>query len=203
MKLRFLLLLISLGTVFGICAQEVKKPTQFSPEIKLSFNLVPNSFLGYSGFGVGFHNAFFNHKRCNLIVGLEYNGIHQRFHFLEDEIITDFYNYIGIPINCRVNFGKKVKFFIEAGGFFDAVVFETLKSLKYGNKWEKENIVTTYKFHKPDFGFSGGIGLRIPIKKYEIFIKSDYKNGLRCFYKVYGAIHSVNRYWRVAVGFKI
>jgi len=41
--------------------------------------------------------------------------------------------------------------------------------------------------------------LRIPVKKYEILVKSDYKSGMgSLFYS-----STPNGYWRFAVGFKI
>jgi len=57
--------------------------------------------------------------------------------------------------------------------FFDPIVIE--KRIFTGQEIST-NKKTIY-MHKPDFGFSGGIGLRIPVKKYEILIKGDYKSG--------------------------
>ena len=196
MKYHFLILVVFLGTIFSVSAQDsVKK--QFSPEFKLSFNFSNKTLLGGYGFGVGFYNAFFSQKRCNLITGLEYNVVFRNMIFLEDDF-QGRYHYIGIPANVRVNFGKKVTFFIEAGVFFDPIVIE--KRIFYEKEKSKE-AKTTY-MHKPDFGFSGGIGLRIPVKKHEILVKSDYKLAMIRFFD-YSRIHFLNEYWRFGVGFKI
>ncbi|MCL2291064.1 MAG: hypothetical protein FWC34_10275 [Bacteroidetes bacterium] len=197
MKYRFLLLIIFIGSNFGMFAQESQKK-HFSPEFKVSFHIRNGGLMQVQdlfGFGVGISNAFFNQKRCNLIVGLEYNGLFRQPSFAQE--FESFYNFIGIPVNVRVNFGKKVKFFIEAGAFFEPVVFEKRKFTEKGTIIERETIV-----YKPDFGISGGVGLRIPVKKYEILIKSDYKWGLRSTFDR-SFIASYNQYWRLAVGFKI
>ncbi|MCL2289431.1 MAG: PorT family protein, partial [Bacteroidetes bacterium] len=177
-------------------AQESQKK-HFSPEFKLSFNFPNKTLLGGYGFGAGVHNAFFNQKRWNLIIGLEYNVVFRNMVFLLDDV-GGHYHYIGIPINVRVNFGKKVKFFIEAGAFFDPLVLEKRKPIE-------KDISTTEKtiyVYNPDFGISGGVGLRIPVKKYEILIKSDYKSGMRHLFD-YSFITRFNSYWRFAVGFKM
>ena len=196
MKFRFLLIIFFLGVTFSIFAQNSEKHTQFSPEFKVSFNMDFSSFIGGNyGFGVGLYNAFYNQKRCNLIVGLEYNAVYFSAFLLERDYYTPFYYYIGIPVSCRVNMGKKVKFFIEAGAFFDPLVIE--KRIPF-----EKDVSTTDKtvyLNHPDFGFFGGVGLRIPVKKYEILIKSDYKSGMGSLF----CSSTPNSCWRFAVGFKI
>jgi len=196
MKIRLLLLIIFLTTVFGVFAQEPQLK-HFSPELKLSFNFTNKNLLGGYGFGVGAYNAFFNQKRFNLITGLEYNIVFSNIIFLEDDF-GGRYHYIGIPANVRVNFGKKVKFFIEAGAFFDPLVIEKRIFVEQEISTNKKTIY----MHKPDFGFSGGVGLRIPVKKYEILIKSDYKLGMSRFFD-FSRIYYFNGYWRFGVGFKM
>jgi len=117
--------------------------------------------------------------------------------FLEDDFAGR-YHYIGIPVNARVNFGKKVKFFIEAGAFFDPVIIEKRTFIEHEISRPEKSIY----MHKPDFGISGGIGMRIPVKKYEILIKCDYKWGMRNLFDS-SNIAAFNKYWRIGVGFKI
>jgi len=196
MKNRLLLLIILSATAFSIFAQGSQRK-HFSPEIKISYNLQINTLFGGNGFGVSVHNAFFNQNRFNLVVGLEYNAVFFKIYFLESDFVPQLH-FVGIPVNARVNFGKNVKFFIEAGVFFDPVVLEKQIFL------EKENSKTekTVYMYKPDFGLSGGIGLRIPVKKYELLIKSDYKWGMGSLVQFCPAAR-YNKYWRFAVGFKI
>ena len=93
--------------------------------------------------------------------------------------------------------GKKVKFFVEAGAFFDPLVIERSKPIYENSTLKKETLI-----HKPNFGIFGGIGLRIPVKKYEILLKSDYKWGFRDFFDS-SPIARKNSCWRFAIGFKI
>jgi len=197
MKNRFLILIVLLVTTFPIFAQGSQRK-HFSPEIKIFYNQTVNAFADFYGFGVGVHNAFFNQNRFNLIIGLEYNAL-----FCKDYLLEGYYKYqlqfVSIPVNARVNFGKKVKFFIEAGAFFDPVVYGKIIFLD-------ESLIsliddTGYLF-KPDFGISCGVGLRIPVNKFEIIIKSDYKLGIRGLVE-FCPIAICNNYWRFAVGFKI
>ena len=136
-------------------------------------------------------------KAYGFGAGLEYNVVFRNMVLLEDDF-PGRYHYIGIPANVRVNFGKKVKFFIEAGVFFDPIIIE--KRIFTGQEIST-NKKTIY-MHKPDFGISGGIGLRIPIKKYELLLKNDYKWGMKNFYDL-SSIAAYNSYLRFTVGFKV
>jgi len=193
MKYRLLCIIILLGTTFSVFAQESQKK-HFSPEITLSFNCANNSNV--SGFVTGLYNVFFNQKRCNLITGVEYNVKFRNIILLENDFRGRFH-YIGIPVNARVNFGKKVKFFIEAGGFFDPIVIEKRIFAKHEIPANKKTVF----IHKPDFGFSGGVGLRIPIKKHEFLIKIDHKLTMRRFFD-FSRTADLNGLWRIGVGFK-
>jgi len=197
MKRYLTLIIIFTGTIFCLYSQESEKKTNFSPEITLSYNYVNKNLLDAHGFGAGMYNVFFNQKRFNLITGLEYNMVFRNMVLLGNDY-GGHYHYIGIPANARVNFGKKVKFFIEAGVFFDPIVIEKRRT-------HEQNISTSRKttyIHKPDFGISGGIGLRIPIKEYELLLKSDYKWGMKHLYD-FSLIAGYNNYLRFTVGFKV
>jgi hypothetical protein len=91
-----------------------------------------------------------------------------------------------------------VKFFIEAGAFFDFIVFRIRKAIH--NEVGIDN-TTMFSSSKPDFGISGGIGLRIPIKKCEILIKSNYKWGMLRIFR-FSDIIFYNQYFRFTLGFK-
>jgi len=197
MKHFLFVLIIFSGTILCISAQNSEQKTNFSPEVTLSLNIFNRGLTNNLGFGIGLCHAFFNEKRCNLIVGLEYNTlISKTIFFTEDMSSQIFINRLGIPAYFRVNMGKKVKFFIEAGAFCDFIVFaiEKQEQKDVGNK-------IIHYFEKPDFGISGGIGLRIPIQKYEILLKGDYKWGMKhLFHFSYLSVH--NQYFRFTLGFK-
>jgi hypothetical protein len=180
----------------SLSAQEPEKKTKLSPEFTISLCQDYFFFIGNFGFGTGIYNAFFNEKRCNLIVGLEYNGNYTYATVGSEPSYTK--NYIGIPAYFRVNMFKKVKFFIETGTFFDPIVFKRIKQTT------ELNGITL--FFKPDFGVSGGLGLRIPVNRYEILIKSDIKFSMGGFIKSYSRPYSGDIYcshWRFIVGFKM
>jgi len=198
MKFLLSLSIIFIGCYFSSFSQEDVKKSKFSPEITVSFNSKSGLVNGL-GFGIGLHNAFFNQKRCNLIVGIEYNCLIRKDLNISDNTNNPiYYNNIGIPAYFRVNMGKKVKFFIDVGTFVDFIVMERIKLLP--NEKNMNNKLV-HNIHKPDFGISGGIGLRIPIKEYELLLKSDYKWGMKHLYD-FSLVASYNHYLRFTVGFK-
>jgi len=215
MKRYFLLLIIVFGCNYFVFAQESEKKSKFSPEITISINQTTVGFkYDKPGFGIGAYNAFFNQKRCNLLVGLEYNWNGQfrkekeqgyEYHYVNTK------NYISIPIYFRVNFGKKIKLFIEPGIFFDPFVFGREKSYFKESTSGMKNTSNKIKLYMPDFGISGGVGMRIPIKQYEILLKCDYRYGLRKIFDFsttnkhfnqFPMISLYNQYIRFTVGFK-
>ena len=121
-------------------------------------------------------------------------------------------NYFTIPLYFRVNVGKKVKFFIEPGIFFDPLVFGRVKFTYMEIETDITNVYNKLKLYKPDFGISGGVGMSIPIKQYEILLKCDYKYGLRKifdfsttnkYFNQFPMISLYNQYLRFTIGFKI
>ncbi len=51
------------------------------------------------------------------------------------------------------------------------------------------------------FGFYLGLGIRIPVSKFELIVKPDYKFGINELYSYQEAIFS--RYFRLNIGLKI
>jgi len=216
-----IIIIVILGSQF-LYTQELDKKKFFSPEIMISLNrttVADRNTHDRFGFGAGIYFPFFDKKRCNLIVGLEYNRntLFKKYMSTNGKWGGGNYNTtydinnIGIPVCLRVNMGKKIKFFIEAGAFFDLAVFGREKGTykvviinpidSTTTKIDRTfNSKISYKM--PNFGIQGGIGLRIPIQKYEILLKGDYKWGMRNLIdNYYGIIR--DRYWRFSVGFKI
>lgn len=101
---------------------------------------------------------------------------------------------LGIPIYFRVNMGKKANFFLECGGFGEFI----FSSAKEGSERLSRTIESMCLVN---CGISSGLGLRIPIDRYEILIKGDYKWGIRNTMGYHNDLY--NRYWRLTVGFKI
>ena len=216
MKRYLIFIIFFIGSLFSSFSQETVKKSKFSPEITVSINQTTVGFKhDKPGFGIGLYNAFFNQKRCNLLVGIEFNWngqfIKEKGPKYESKYI-DTKNYFGIPIYFRVNFGKKIKFFIEPGIFFDPLVFGRTKSTEKIGTGKTEVITNKVKLYNPDFGISGGIGMRIPINHYEILLKCDYRYGLRKifdfsktnkYFNQHPAISLYNQFFRFTIGFKI
>jgi hypothetical protein len=165
------------------------------------------------GFGIGAYHSFLPDKMFNVIVGMEYNrtsyfieNLHGG-HFDHYTDLTYHLNYISIPLGLRMNIGKKVKFFIETGGYADLIISSNRKGTEHTYYPDSSNH-EVYKDFKIDekagcsssFGVYFGIGLRIPISKFELIIKPDYKFGLNLYLDM-DQVYS--RYVRLTVGFKI
>lgn len=215
----FILIFIIFGNLL-VSAQESEKEKKIFPinEFTLSLNrttVADNNTQDRFGFGIGLYYAFFNQKRCNLITGFEYNRNAQFKKHINEGYFSNKYNVtytinnVGIPLYFRVNMGQKVIFFIETGVFFDFFnigrekgYYKTVIPNPMDSTIRSDSGQFNSKMcYKTNFGISGGIGLRIPIKEYEILIKSDYKWGMRNIGGGYEGIH--NRYWRITIGFKL
>lgn len=166
------------------------------------------------GFGFGAYHSFFPDKIVNLIPGFEYNRTSQlkksiyEGHFANATDLTYTLNCISVPVGLRINIGKKTKFFAETGGYADITISSNRKGT-FHTYYPDSNYHVVYKDYQIDqkagllnsFGLYFGIGLRIPIYKYELIIKSDYKRGLNNLDTYMANIY--NTYFRLAVGLKI
>lgn len=166
------------------------------------------------GLGLGVYHCFMEQRRVNIVWGLEFNLTNQFkehmyvSHFSDDYHVTLTMGNLSAPLAARINFGKKIKFFIEPGTFLDLPVYSRLKATRVSIIFDQnmhiaghDTITYTGKgISFLNYGFSLGMGLRIPVKKYELFIKTDYKYG---FNKDNGYDEISNCYLRLALGFKI
>ncbi|MDL2230970.1 PorT family protein [Bacteroidales bacterium OttesenSCG-928-L19] len=219
----FLLIIILLGSQY-ISAQDTEKKENFSFEMMISGNrttATTGEDHGKFGFGAGVYSAFFTQKRCNLIVGIEYNRNNLFIESLatgglwwsEERYNTTYsMNNIGVPVCIRINMGKKVIFFVEAGAFFDLAIWGKGEGIfKSVKQYPDDGTVTMIEkpfaekvsYRIPNIGLQGGVGLRIPIiQKWEILLKGDYKWGIRNLVDpYYGTLY--NRYWRFSAGFRM
>lgn len=167
------------------------------------------------GFGLGVYHCFMKQRRVNIVWGLEFNFTRQVWdyvyltHFSWQKDVKLSMGSLSAPLAARINFGKKVKFFIEPGTFFDIPICSRAKGTRISDIIDQDMHVSgldsaEYRGKGADFlnyGFSLGLGLRIPVKKYELFIKTDYKYGFNRGHYFYEEIS--NCYLRLALGFKI
>jgi hypothetical protein len=185
----------------------------FFNEVSLSLNRTfekNNAGNGRFGFGLGVYHVSLREKTVNLLFGFEYNRT-TRFidwmyegHFAHSADITWSVNTLSIPFFVRVNAGKHVRYFAEAGVFLDLNISARRKGTMYVydyEEWQKEEI---YPFNdKPDittfnYGFSAGVGISIPISKIRLILRPDYKFVVKPVYDYYDQIY--NRYFMFSAG---
>jgi hypothetical protein len=141
------------------------------------------------GFGAGIYHLFLEEKSLNVLIGLEYNYTAQykkygySSHFSHSEDMTYHINSLSVPIGLRVNIGKKTKYFIEAGGFGDFTLYSSEKGTGYSYPPDSNYHYTEFQIDEKagldsSFGVYLGLGVRIPVSKFDLVIKSDYKVGL-------------------------
>jgi hypothetical protein len=70
----------------------------------------------------------------------------------------------------------------------------------FQNSYEEYKINENADIVSINYGFSLGLGIRIPFDKFEVMIKPDYKLGLKKLYSYQDSIY--NRYIRLAVVLK-
>jgi hypothetical protein len=167
------------------------------------------------GFGTGIYHSMLNRKKINLIFGFEYNLSKQYKKEISDNYGTSLEDIeytihsFTIPFNVRFNIGKKVKFFIDAGGFVEINFHAKAmgdKHINYtrGHDTAFKKSVTPFNeevnVSRLNYGFTAGLGIRIPVKKIELIIKTDYKHGFR---NLLHDDHMNIRYIRLNIGLRI
>lgn len=207
-----LFLLISLCNSFY--AQDVNE--WFFDEALISFNrtnLADKNTGNGNGFGIGVYHSFFAEKMANLTFGIEYNRTSQfkrsmyEGHYATASDLTYHLNLASFPLGARLNFGKKIRFFIEAGGYADLIIKSTRKGMMH-TYFPDENGQVVNKTYPIDekaklssiMGVYSGLGVRIPVSTFEMVVSSDYKLGLQDLYSYMDPIK--NTYWSLSIGIR-
>lgn len=208
-------LILGLICISGIVSYGQDSKTIFFDEFHLSLNrttVKDENTKDMYGFGFGACHSFFPFKRLNIILGIEYNQTNQfkknmyEGHFANATDLTYNLNCISIPMGLRVNIGSKTKVFIETGGFADIVVSSTRKGTMinyypYGSMGNKNTEINEKAGLLNTFGIYIGLGLRIPISRFELVVNPEYKLGVKKLHTNHNDIF--NRYFRVNIGLKI
>lgn len=181
-------------------------------------NLEGNDIENRTGFGIGAYHNFMSERKVNIIFGFEYNrtsyfnNYMYYGHFSDLNDITYHINSLSIPTTARLIIGRKIKYFMDAGVFFDLHILAKMKGTMYSEQpypYPHPSIITTYELKDRlnmdllNVGPSFGIGLQLPVKNFKVNLKADYKHGIievldgRYGYKI------LNRYFRVMIGLKI
>jgi hypothetical protein len=153
------------------------------------------------GFGLGMYHSFRSNNIVNIVLGIEYNMTSQFKKYMtmgitsHIEDVTYHLNDLSIPLLIRINYGNKTKLFFETGPFLDLNIKTTRQTKDHSVDDEEKNI------SEVNYGISIGIGIKIPVSKYEIIIKPEYKLGLHKIYDYHESIY--NKYMRLVIGIKM
>lgn len=150
-----------------------------------------NTINGF-GFGLGIYKSVYKRSRVNVVYGVEFN----QTNFKKNIVIVDDYsfkenikyqlNYITVPVTARINLGElnkashAPKFFFDLGLYVDVTCGSKREGTFIINSPEISdtlNFKEKYNSKKPNFGFNGGMGLKIPVKFKHIIVKADYRLG--------------------------
>lgn len=204
--------------IFSLTAYGQKGETLFIfNEFSISLNrtnLSNDNTKDRFGFGIGIFRSILEHKKTNLVFGFEYNLTNQlkeityEGRFARATNVEYEIHNVTFPINIRYNIGNKVKYFLQTGVFIDLIVSSKRKGIMHSYLPDNNNniVFKEYLFNEKagltnqNYGFEIGLGLRIPIKKLELIIKSDYKLGLN---NLSTNKNIYNRYFRLVIGIRI
>ena len=214
MKRLYLLTIVLLTS--SLLYSQNKSPVFFDEfSISLNKSNLDNSISEESfGFGFGVYKNIFSEKMINLVPGFEFNRSVQYFesmssgHYGNYTDVTICINTLSFPVNARINFGHKFKFFLEGGVFLDFTLGNKRKGTShFYQPGTGEPPEEGYPFEDKlglegiNYGMSLGVGVSIPISKIYLIIKPDYKFGVRALYSYQDSIF--NRYFRLSVAIKL
>ncbi len=163
------------------------------------------------GYGAGIYRVGKKSKTFNLLFGFEFNKTQQFKDYVYDghyghltNVTFDLYNF-SIPIGYRFNFGNKIKFFIQQDFFADFVQTSKMQGTYHsyypGQPPAEHKVKGDSQLNGSNYGVSLGLGLRIPIMKYELLIKPDYKLGLSNLSQSMTPFYNI--YYRLLIGIRI
>lgn len=173
-------------TIF--CQHDKKAPPPFN-EFTVSANRViiynnASDYVEKIGFGAGVYRFWFESKRVNLIAGVSYNNysMFKKYGTVSSDPPAEYLSDIryrlhnlSFPVAVRFNVGKSVKFFTELGIFLNYNFYESKKGTK-DSKLVKHTSAPADLFF--DTGGTAGIGLKIPLKKNGLIIKTYYHQSI-------------------------
>lgn len=151
---------------------------------------------GRVGFGFGVYHIFKSDKRISLITGVEINQVRRgvgntnihHFGYVRNTILSK--TCMSIPAGIRINMGKKIHGFLEAGLFYDQYIYGRQKGVSVsdipdanGNRVHKESIYDHRAELNNTFGVYAGMGIRFSVAKFDLILKPDFK--LNGFYSLY------------------
>jgi len=210
--------LFLLMILFPLLSNGQKSKPFFFDECNISINktiLKDENTSDKIGFGIGMYRNFMADKKVNILFGFEFNQSNQlkknmyEGHYAYSTNVTYSINSLSIPLAARLNVGKKIKFFIEAGGCIDLNISSKKAGVMHSmipiSNNQRENIDIEFNgkanLSGLNYGPSAGIGFRIPFAKHEMIVKMNYKYGMNELADDKDPIY--NKYIRIMLGFKL
>ncbi len=74
------------------------------------------------------------------------------------------FDYLNIPVLFQVNFGKRIKYFVNAGAFFAYLIKQSVVASN-GTSLSGSNTSNTNLYKRSDAGVVAGLGISIPLKE--------------------------------------
>lgn len=85
--------------------------------------------------------------------------------------MTSNYHYLTVPLLARATFGKKVKFFMNAGPYVSYLMVQRFTSVLSKVPVNAENNKNINGIKDWDLGITGGVGIAIPLKSWLISLE--------------------------------
>lgn len=221
MKKAMLIILLFFSVRYAMGQSDTSELKEIFTVLYSEYSLSVNRTVVYDentkdlyGFGIGMYHNFMKDKWLNVLIGLEYNRTSQHKEYIYEghtesySDVTINMNTISFPAEVRFNVGKKVKWFLALGAYFELPAYVGMIGTQHIAYYQDSTFTfktTEYKGsysgkYAWNYGVSCGTGLKIPINKHELIIKPDFKWGVRDF----GDINETyNRYIRFMVGFSL
>ena len=89
----------------------------------------------------------------------------------------NYYNYLTVPLLCRVTFGKKIKFFANAGPYAGALLSERSIAETTSKDQPRTESTDIERYERMDYGISSGIGMNFKLLE-DISLGFELRNNL-------------------------
>ncbi len=166
------------------------------------------------GFGVGANRLLLVSKRMTVLFGVEYNLTRQfkkrtlEGHYAHASNLEYTLNNFSVPLNFRLK-TRENNFFWDNGVFVDLIFRSSRKGKMHsyapdelGNiNYQVADFKEDAQLSQLNYGVCSGFGLIVPIGKYEMVIKPEYKWGFHELDAIRTSI--MNSYFRLNIGIEI
>ncbi|UTW65310.1 outer membrane beta-barrel protein [bacterium SCSIO 12643] len=185
-------LLIAFICITNLLSHGQGSKKSFRDELTVSLNRTVQLNKGIEprySFGFGAKHIFMANKIANILLGVEYNCIrfHSSFYYQGLYYGTADLNYklhyLSVPLGIRINLQDNPTVFVETGVYMDFILNSNVQGTthifipsKYGGYINSKEIDESIPIES-NTGIYFAAGVKIPISKFELLIKPDFKLG--------------------------